>query len=236
MIKNYSSVYPMPFVGRTSEVAEITARLVNPDCRLLTVTGLGGSGKTRLAIETARTVAANFPHGSVFVALQPLTRSDLLLPTIAQAVGLKSYSEADLHEQLFDYLHDKTLLLILDNFEHVLGRAALITSLLAYAPGVTILVTSREPLRLQEEWRYPIKGLATPPSIDATGLEEYAAVQLFLYHGRRVQPNFDPANDYEAIIRICAMTAGLPLAIERDFDNIRLALRSPSVSSWSPTP
>src|SRR6266542_4974472 len=150
MIKHYSVEYPIPFVGRTKELADITARLVNPDCRLLTVTGLGGSGKTRLAIEAATTVAPHFPQGTVFVALQPLTRSDLLVPTIAQAVGLTSYSEGDLHQQLLDYLHDKTLLLLLDNFEHVLDGATLVSTILAYAPGVKVLVTSREALSLRE--------------------------------------------------------------------------------------
>jgi len=214
MIRNYSLGYSIPFVGRAKEVADITARLLNPDCRLLTVTGLGGSGKTRLALQAANTAAAHFPHGAVFVPLQPLTRSDLLVPTIAQAVGLTFYGEGELHEQLLDYLRDKTLLLILDNFEHVLDGVALVSTILAYAPGAKVLTTSREALSLREEWLYPLKGLATPPSVYATSLEDYEAVQLFLSHARRVQPHFDPANEHESIIRICMMTAGLPPAIE----------------------
>ena len=82
------------------------------------------------------------------------------------------------------------------------------------APGVKVLVTSREALSLREEWLYPLKGMSTPPSVYATSLEDYEAVQLFLYHARRVQPDFDLANDHESVIRICKMTAGLPLAIE----------------------
>src|SRR5215213_8479309 len=214
MIRTYSSGNLIPFVGRTHELADITARLVDSGCRLLTVTGLGGSGKTRLVMEAAATVTAHFPQGTVFVALQPLTRSDLLVPTIAQAVGLTPYREGDLEQQLLDFLQDKTLLVILDNFEHLLDRSTLVTTLLAAAPGLTILVTSREALHLQEEWLYPLKGMATPPSIYASSLEEYDAVQLFLYHARRVQPHVDPANDHESVIRICEMTAGLPLAIE----------------------
>jgi predicted ATPase/DNA-binding CsgD family transcriptional regulator len=214
MITAYCSGKLIPFVGRAHELADITARLMNPECRLLTLTGLGGSGKTRLALEAAATVAAQFAQGTVFVGLQPLTRSDLLVPTIAQAVGLKSYSEGDLEQQLLDFLQDKTLLLILDNFEHLLDGATLITTLLAAAPGLTVLVTSREVLHLQEEWLYPLKGLATPPSIYAPSVEEYDAVQLFLYHARRVQPHVDLASDHQAVIRICEMTAGLPLAIE----------------------
>ena len=131
MIRNYSLGYSIPFIGRTKEVADITARLLNPDCRLLTVTGLGGSGKTRLALEAANTAAAQFPHGAVFVPLQPLTRSNLLVPTIAQALGVTFYGEGEPHQQLLDYLHDKTLLVILDNFEHLLDGAALVSDMLA---------------------------------------------------------------------------------------------------------
>src|SRR6266545_3517869 len=214
MIRNYSLGYSIPFVGRTKEVADITARLLNPECRLLTVTGLGGSGKTRLALEAANTVAAHFPHGAVFVPLQPLTRSNLLVPTIAQALGVTFYGEGEPQDQLLDYLRDETLLLILDNFEHVLDGAALVTTMLASAAGVTVLATSRQALSLREEWLYPLKGLATPPSVYATSLEDYEAVQLFLSHARRVQPSFDPVNEHESVIRICIMTAGLPLAIE----------------------
>jgi predicted ATPase/DNA-binding CsgD family transcriptional regulator len=213
MIKHYNSGNPIPFVGRAKQLAEITTRLMDPGCRLLTLTGLGGSGKTRLALEASRMVGPHFAHGAVFVALQPLTRSDLLIPAIAQAVGLTPYSEGDLQQQLLDYLQEKTLLLILDNFEHLLDGAAVVSTLLAAAPGVTMVVTSRVALSLQEEWLYPLKGMATPPSIYATA-EDYEAVQLFLYHARRVQPHFDPARDRAAVIRICTMTAGLPLAIE----------------------
>ncbi|MEO7911206.1 MAG: LuxR C-terminal-related transcriptional regulator [Roseiflexaceae bacterium] len=214
MIKQYSPGYGNPFVGRTNELADIAARLVNPECRMLTLTGLGGSGKTRLAIESANLVAPHFLHGAVFVGLQPLTRSELLVPTIAQAVGVRFYGEGEPQDQLLDYLREKTLLLLLDNFEHVLDGAALVGSILASAPGVKILVTSRAALSLQEEWLYPLKGMSTPPSVYATSLEDYDAVQLFLSHARRVQPHFDPASEHEAIIRICTLTAGLPLAIE----------------------
>src|SRR6476659_1222069 len=133
MIRPSAFGYSIPFVGRTQELADIIARLLNPECRLLTVTGLGGSGKTRLALEAASTTAAHFPHGAVFVPLQPLTRSNLLVPTIAQAVGVTFYGEGEPHEQLLDYLHDKTLLLILDNFEHLLDGVALVSTMLGFA-------------------------------------------------------------------------------------------------------
>jgi predicted ATPase/DNA-binding CsgD family transcriptional regulator len=216
MIKHYPLGYAAPFVGRAKELVDITARLANPECRLLTLTGLGGSGKTRLAIEAASTVAPHFPHGSFFVGLQPLTRSDLLTPTIAQAIGVTFYGGGEPQDQLLDYLHDKTLLLILDNFEHLLDGVALVSTMLTYAPGVKILATSREALSLQEEWLYPLKGMSTPPSVYvySTSLEDYETVRLFLYHARRIQPNFDPVNEHESVVRICIMTAGLPLAIE----------------------
>jgi predicted ATPase/DNA-binding CsgD family transcriptional regulator len=214
MIRHNSSLYTTPFVGRANELAATTSRLLNPDCRLLTLTGLGGSGKTRLALEAATCLAARFPHGTVFVALQSVTRDELLVPTIAQALGLISYSEADLLDQLLDFLQAKTLLLILDNFEHLLDGAALITKMLASAAGVKVLVTSREALSLREEWLYPLKGLATPPSVCATSLEDYEAVQLFLAHARRIQPHFELASDQQSVIRLCILTAGLPLAIE----------------------
>ena len=123
--------FPIPFVGRTKELVDITANLVNPDCRLLTLTGLGGSGKTRLAIEAATVVAAHFPYGTMFVALQPLLRSELLISTIAQAIGLTFYGDGEPQEQLLNYLHDKTLLMLLDNYEHVLDGAVLVSIILA---------------------------------------------------------------------------------------------------------
>jgi predicted ATPase/DNA-binding CsgD family transcriptional regulator len=206
--------YHTPFVGRTSEQAEIAARLLNAECRLLTLTGLGGSGKTRLAIEVATQLADQFTHGTIFVALQPIPRADLIPSAIAQTIGLTFYAQTEQSDQLFAYLHDKTALVILDNFEHLLDGTAFISDLLAVAPRVTVLVTSREALRLQEEWLYPLNGLQTPPSIYSTSLEDYESVELFLAHARRIRPTFDLATEREAVIRICKLTSGLPLALE----------------------
>src|SRR5690348_13893229 len=107
MIRNYPLAHPTPFVGRTRELADITERLQNPECRLLTLIGLGGTGKTRLVLEAAKTVASHFPHGVVFVSLQPLTKSSLLVPTIGQAIGLTFYGKSDPKQQLLEHLRDK---------------------------------------------------------------------------------------------------------------------------------
>lgn len=205
---------PIPFVGRAHALADTGARLASPECRLLTITGAGGSGKTRLAIEIARSASARFPHGAVFVALQPLSKGDQLVPAVAQAVGLTFYGTDDPHTQLLSYLREKSLLLVLDNFEHLLDEAALVSTLLEHAAGVKLVVTSREALNMQEEWLYPLKGMETPPSVYSTSLEDYDAVQLFLYHARRMQPDFDLAREREAVIHICKVAEGLPLAIE----------------------
>lgn len=214
MVAQHSFGRQTPFVGRTKEHAQLTERLLQADCRLLTLTGLGGSGKTRLALEVAASVASQFAHGTVFVALQPIPRADLLVSAIAQALGVLFYGEDVSYQQLLASLVDKHLLLILDSLEHLLDAVPIISSLLAGAPGVTILATSREALRLQEEWLYPLQGLSTPASVYATQIEEYEAVQLLLAHARRFQPAFDLAAEREAVIRICRMAAGLPLAIE----------------------
>ena len=214
MIENFFLTSLNPFVGRGQELAEVKARLLNPECRLLSITGLGGSGKTRLAIQAAQGVGPHFQHGVVFVGLQPLTQGDLLVSTIAQAVGLTFYGETEPETQLFTCLREKSLLLLLDNFEHLLDKSGLVSAILLHASKVKILVTSREALNLQEEWLYPLKGMRIPLSSYATALEDYEAVQLLLYHARRTQPGFDLAAEESHVIRICQMTAGLPLAIE----------------------
>lgn len=203
-----------PFVGRAKELEDLRARIADPACRLLTLIGPGGIGKTRLAREAARASEANFPYGAVFVSLQPIVADDLLIPAIAQAIGLSFYGSGDPQTQLFHFLEEKSLLLLLDNFEHLLGTSMLLSQMLASAGGLKILITSREALNLQEEWLYPLKGMGIPHSAYSTALEDYEAVRLFLYHAHRVQPDFDTERERDAIIRICKATEGLPLAIE----------------------
>ena len=210
----YPLSHPTPFLGREHELADIQTRLDDPRCRLLTLTGLGGSGKTRLAIEVGRRGTSQFPDGVVFVGLEQLAESDLLVHAIGRSIGLTFYGEDEPDVQLLDYLQDKSLLLLLDNFEHLLPGAALVSAILTHAPQVKLLITSREALNLQEEWLYPVTGMSLPLSAYATSLENYDAVQLFLFHAHRIQPDFNLEHEHESVIVICRMAAGLPLAIE----------------------
>ncbi len=196
-----------PFVGREVELTQIGDLLSNPDCRLVSLLGLGGIGKSRLAIEAARRKAGAFASGVCFVALAPLVTADFVLVAIAQSLGLQTIS-GDLRAQVLAYLQSRTLLLVLDNFEHLPGATATVADLLHSAPGVKFLVTSRERLYLREEWLLPIAGLAVAEG--AAG----EAGQLFLRSARQVLPGF-VANEHEAAIAaICRQVEGMPLALE----------------------
>lgn len=204
---------PTPFVGRDSEIVDIVQRLANPECRLLTLVGQGGIGKTRLALESARVAAPSFTHGYVWVALQPVTSADLVLDAIIEALGYTVSSLGDPLHQLANFLAARNLLLVLDNFEHVVEAADLLAPLLDGAPDLKLLVSSREPLNLRSEWVVRVDGLAYPgdDSPDGTG---DSALQLFAATARRVQPDFNLEQERADVIRICAHVAGIPLAIE----------------------
>jgi predicted ATPase len=142
------------FVGRNTELTEITQLLLNPACRLLTLLGPGGIGKTRLAVETAYHLREVFPDGAHFVPLQPLSSPDFIISTLAKAIHFHSHNGGDFAGQLLDHLRDKTMLLVFDNFEHLLEGATIAADILAAAPDVKLLATSRERLNLLEEWVY----------------------------------------------------------------------------------
>ncbi len=209
---------PLPhFVGRAQEQAELLAKLRNPTCRLVTLLGAGGMGKTRLAIETARHLATwqpgQFLHGIWYVPLADLQDAELLAPTIAAALGVPLGGKAEPTTQLIEHVAQRELLLVLDNFEQLAEGTELLAQLLAAAPQLKLLVTSQEPLYLQEEWLIDVAGLET--ATDETTVVTPAAVQLFLQIARRLRPQYTPsAIDQQAINQICQLLQGMPLGIE----------------------
>jgi predicted ATPase len=211
-------------LGREQELVEIRTFL--QETRLLTLTGTGGVGKTRLAVEAAREAAGHFPDGTVFVALAPLDDSGLVLPTIAQSLSLREAAGQTLREALRSYLREKHLLLMLDNFEHVLEAApAEVADLIETSPKLSVLVTSRAPLRVRGEQEYPVPPLALPTSTIAPSVEELvgsASGRLFVERAREASPAFEltPHNS-GAVAAICWRLAGLPLALELAAAQIR---------------
>ena len=200
-----------PFVGREKEFVEIARLLDDPACRLLTLTGPGGIGKTRLALEVARRLT--FPEGVYFVPLQPLDSPDIIISTIADALKFPFYSDQDVKTQLLSYLREKRLLLVMDNFEHLLDGAILLPEILDNTTNIKLLITTRERLHLREEWVFDVGGLAFPESDPTTKREEYSAVQLFVQHARRA--GYIPQQvDTPVIVQICQLVEGIPLAVE----------------------
>jgi serine/threonine protein kinase/DNA-binding SARP family transcriptional activator len=211
-----------PFIGRERELTELTRLLTDSACRLVTLSGPGGIGKTRLAIKAAQNfIDASpdkpiFSHGFYFVLLEMVSSPGFLVSAIADAIGFVFYSDIDLRQQLLDYLREKEMLLILDNFEHLLEGVDLLTDILTTAPAVKLLVTSIETLNLHEEWYYPLEGLTFPEdeTIDQAALDEYSAVQLFVQSAQRAQPGFSLSSERDCVIRICRLVEGVPLGIE----------------------
>lgn len=202
------------FIGRQRECQEATRLLTDPACRLLTLVGPGGMGKTRLAIELAHAVQFEFADGVVFVPLQAVSSAELLVATIADALGVSLSGQGEPLAQVGSYLAEKTLLLVLDNFEQLLEGAAVLTQLLAGAPQVKCLVTSRERLNLGGEWVYSLTGLLTPTSRQMTAWQDCDAVALFAERARQVRWDFSLEDEAEMVIEICRLTEGMPLALE----------------------
>ena len=211
------------FVGREEEIGQIKVLL--QQTRLLTLTGSGGSGKTRLAIEAARQLSNQFEAGIRFVGLAPLEDPDLIANRIARVLGVEQHGAEPFWKILEHYLEKLNMLLLLDNFEHLLGAASHLTDLLSKAPQLTILVTSREPLRQYGEHEYLVEPLSLPPDIGRSveTLIHFPAIQLFVDRARQVRSSFQ-LNERTAVsvVAICQLLDGLPLAIELAAARLRL--------------
>ncbi len=196
-----------PLIGRQQEMAELTRLLLGEKRRLLTILGLGGSGKTRLAIALGRAIHHHFPHGVTLVPLAEQGTVEAIIPAIAAALGFTFYEDQPLKQQLCNYLRSKTVLLILDNFEHLQGGSSLVVDLLQAAPHLKIITTSRERLALQGEQLYPLNGLDVKRA-------DGEAVHLFVQGAQLAQSDFvlTPTNQ-TAVHHICRLVEGMPLAL-----------------------
>jgi predicted ATPase/class 3 adenylate cyclase len=227
------------FIGRDAELQEATDLLAST--RLLTLTGPGGTGKTRLSLQLAARVSDDFPDGVFFVPLEPIRDPQLVAPRIASAIGVTESIGRPVADSLADWLRDKQVLLVLDNFEQVVAAGSIVADLLRGAPGLKAVVTSRATLRVSGEQEYEVPGLPTPPdrshlsgmerlsmpgedrAIDAESLGQYAAVRLFIERAVAVRPGFMVTNENApAVAAISARLHGMPLAIELAAARIKL--------------
>jgi transcriptional regulator with XRE-family HTH domain len=186
-------VPPAPLIGREQDIAAVVRLLTETPVRLLTLTGPGGVGKTRLAAFVAPMVAPQFAHGLVFVPLASIQDPTLVIPTLATALNLRELADQSIRDIVSGYLHLKQMLLLLDNFEHVIDAAIEVAALLAACPRITVLVTSRAPLRLRGEQEYPVKPLALPALDHIPQMEEarsVPAVEFFMQCAQAVAPDF----------------------------------------------
>ena len=202
------------FVGRTAELDEIDRLLEDPGCRLLTLVGPGGAGKTRLALEAAARRIDRYPHGVHFIPLVAVASPELLAPAVAESIQFAvdgAHSGFSAQEQLLDYLSERSTLLVLDNFEHLVDGSGLLGEIIERAPLVELLTTSRERLNVQSEWVVEVHGLG----LAENGNRSSGALRLFVERATQVEPGFSVDDDERAdALRVCRLVEGLPLSIE----------------------
>ena len=217
-----------PLIGREAELAALGKLLSDQQCRLLTITGMGGIGKTRLAIELASTLQPQFPGGILYIPLASINTPEYILPAIADALELSLSGSLDLRDQLLNYLAvraKQALLLVLDNLEHLLASSAsgysdaeavsLLTEMLQRVPKMKIVVTSRERINIRVEWIFELHGLPVPESDRSHDLEDCSAAALFIQRARQAKFDFDVLpEERPKLARICQLVQGTPLAIE----------------------
>ena len=222
----YQPIQLTPLIGREHEVERACTLLRRSEVRLLTLTGTGGIGKTRLGLEVMARLTHDFADGNYFVPLATISDPELVVPLIAQVLGIKETGQNPLLDILIVSLRDKHLLLCLDNFEQVVTAAPRLANLMTFCPRLKMLVTSRAPLHISGEHEFPIPPLATPDlkqHFESEGLSEYAAVALFLERARMIRPDFQVnSTNTRTIAEICVRLDGLPLAIELAAVRIKL--------------
>ena len=213
--KHNLPVQTTPFVGREAELAELARLLEDPHIRLVTIVAQGGMGKTRLSLEAGERLIYQFPDGVYFVELAPLADPSHILPAVAEAAGYQFQADGrDEGQQVMDYLANKRLLLIMDNYEHVIAGAGVVTEILQAVSGVRILATSRQRLNQSGETVFDLRGMDFPEWETPEDALQFAAVKLFVQGARRARPRFEVTTEnMKHVAQICKLVGGLPLGI-----------------------
>ena len=203
-----------PFVGRQADIETVLQQLKDPTIRLVTILGVGGVGKTRFALELADILQDQFQNGVIFIPLAQLSTTDEFLPALAERLGVHLPPGGDLQQTILDYLGKQGILLVFDNFEHLLDEAVLIREILIVGARVKVIVTSREKLNLECETLYHLHGLDLPPVDSLQNLEDFDSIHLFIQKAKQVHPGFSINSENAPVIfRICRFVDGLPLGI-----------------------